>query len=204
MYFNEKEDTNIDKQLKPKKTFEEKKKFFVIGGIILGAILLIIIIILIIRGINRYTLVLNGSSDITIYQGTVYNELGYEAYDRKRHNLNSEVTVQSNVDSNTIGTYTITYTFRNKVKKRTVNVVAKPAIVTIIHLNGSKNLYLNVGSQYNEPGYNAVDVNDGDLTSKVTTNSNLDTSKPGTYRIIYSVVNSSGVTTTETRTIIVQ
>ena len=61
-----------------------------------------------------------------------------------------------------------------------------------------------MGDAYEEPGYSAIDAVEGDLTNKVKINSNLDTSKQGTYRIIYSVTNSDGVTTSETRTIIVQ
>ena len=208
MYFNEKEDTNIDKELKKNKRFSlrntNKKSLIIIIGIILSVIVISVIIYLIIKYVNRYSLVLNGSSDITIYEGTIYNEPGYEAYDNKKNNLNDEVEVKSNLDSNTIGSYVITYSLHGKTKTRNIKVVAKPDVITVIHLNGAKNLYLKVGASYNEPGYNAIDAIDGDLTNKVTINSNVDTSKRGTYRIIYSVVNSTGVTTTEIRTIIVQ
>ena len=125
-------------------------------------------------------------------------------FDNKKNNLNNEVTVKSNLDSNTIGTYTITYSLHDITKIRTVKVVAKPDIITVIHLNGEKNIYLNVGETFNEPGYSAIDAIDGDLTDKVKVSGSFDTSNIGTYRIIYSVVNSSGVTTSETRTIIVQ
>lgn len=208
MYFNSKEDTNIDKELKKTKRVKTKKKenknLFKIIGIIIGALLLIAIIVLIIAFGGKYRLVLYGSRKITIYEGTTYNEPGYEAYDRQKNNLNEEVVVNSNLDSSKIGTYTITYSLYNKTKKRTIKVVARPEVITIIHLNGDKNMYLNVGSQYVEPGYSAIDSIDGDLTKKVTTSGSVNTARSGTYRIVYSVVNSSGVTTAETRTIIVQ
>ena len=64
---------------------------------------------------------------------------------------------------------------------------------------------IKVGQKYIEPGFSTVDTIDGDITSKTNVNkSNLDTSKKGTYRIIYSVVNSDNITTSETRTIIVE
>ncbi len=204
MYFNQKEDTNIDKALRKRKRINFDKKTLKIGGIILGIIVVILLVILLFARMTRRYLVLNGSTNITVYQGSIYNEPGYNAYDNKKNNLNNEVIVESNLDTNTIGTYKITYTLYGKTKTRTIKVVAKPAIVTVIHLNGDKNVYLNVGTTYNEPGYSAIDATDGDLTSKVKVNSNVDTSKRGTYRIIYSVVNSNGVTTSETRTIIVQ
>ena len=204
MYFKQKENTNIDKALRKRKKINLDKKTLKIAGIVLGIIILIAIIVLIITNTFRYFLVLNGNKNITIYQGSIYTEPGYRAYDRQKNDLNSEVTINSNLDTNTIGTYKITYSLYNKVKTRTIKVVAKPAVATVIHLNGDKNVYLSVGTTYNEPGYSAIDALDGDLTSKVKVNSNVNTTKRGTYRIVYSVVNSDGVTTSETRTIIVQ
>lgn len=208
MYFNEKEDTNIDWELKKNRQKKDKKqvakKIFKTLAIIIVLIILALIAILIIKKINRSYLILNGNTEMTIYKGTIYNEPGYEAYDSKKNSLNDQVTVKSDLDSNTIGTYTIVYTLNGKSKTRTVKVIEKPAIVTTIHLNGKANIYLNVGEAYREPGYVAIDNIDGDLTDKVEVNSNVDTSKRGTYRIIYSVTNSDGVTTSATRTIIVQ
>ncbi len=209
MYLNpNKEDTNIDDEFKNSKKKKDDKGSFkiplIIGGIILAIIILIIIIVLITNNSNKYFLVLNGQSEITIYQGTTYNEPGYNAYDKKKNDLNSEVQVVSNIDSNTLGEYTIKYTLRGQTQTRKVKVVEKPDIITVIHLNGDKNITLSVGSVYNEPGYNAIDAIDGDLTEKVAISGSVDTSKAGTYRIVYSVVNSSGVTTSETRTIIVK
>ena len=204
MYFNEKEDTNIDKELKKNKKFKINKKTLIIIGIIMLLLIVSIILFFIIRNINHYYLTLNGNSDITIYEGTIYNEPGFDAYDNKKNNLNNEVIVKSNLNSNTIGTYTITYSLHGKTKTRTIKVVAKPSVITVIHLNGDKNMYLNVGTTFSEPGYSAIDAIDGDLTNKVTINGNVDTSKRGTYRIIYSVINSNGVTTSEIRTITVQ
>lgn len=207
MYFKEKEDTNIDNELKKSKKVDKKKiskVFFTIIGILVALIIIGLLIVLLIKKMNREFLILNGDMNMTIYKGTIYNEPGYEAYDNNKNSLNDQVIVNSNLDPNTIGTYKIVYTLNNKSKTRTIKVVEKPDIITIIHLNGKYNIYLNVGDTYEEPGYSAIDAVEGDLTNKVKINSNLDTSKQGTYRIIYSVTNSDGVTTSETRTIIVQ
>ena len=206
MYFNEKENTNIDKELNTKKGPKIKidKKVIIIGCIVLAVAIIALIIILISINVNRYTLYLNGSTEVTIYQGSNYNDPGFNAFDNHKNDLTSEVVVQSNLDPNTIGTYTITYSLNNEVRTRTITVVEKPAVTTFIYLKGDKTIYLNVGATYTEPGYTVADAIDGDLTQEVTINGNVDTSKRGTYSIIYSVVNSSGVTTTNTRTIIVQ
>ena len=207
MYFNEKEDTNIDSELKKtrKKGIKSSgKKVFTIIGILVALIIIALIIILIVKNMARTRLILNGELNMTIYKDTTYNEPGYNAYDNKKNDLNSQVIVKSDLDTSTVGTYTITYSLDNIVRKRTIKVVERPDIITIIHLDGKSNIYLSVGEEYEEPGYSAIDAIDGDLTSKVTINSNVNTSKQGTYRIIYSVTNSEGVTTSETRTIIVQ
>ena len=204
MYFNTKEETNIDNELKAKKESKINKKTIIIIGIVLAVIIISLILILLLMNVKRYTLKLNGSESITIYQGSVYIEPGYDAHDNKNNDLSDEVVVLSNLDSNSIGTYTITYTLHNKTRIRNIEVVEQPSVITVIFLNGDKNVYINAGSSYDEPGYSAIDAIDGDLTDKVNVSSNVNTSKRGTYTIIYSVVNSAGVTTSETRTIIVQ
>lgn len=204
MYFKQKEDTNIDNQLKSDKKINISKKTIITIIIVLAVVAIAILLPMLVMILNRYTLILKGDSEITIYQGSIYVEPGYDAYDNRKKSLNDEVNIQSNLDPNTIGTYTITYTLHDKVKTRNIKVVEQPPVITVIYLNGDKNIYMSQGSDYVEPGYNAIDAIDGDLTNKVNVNSNVDTSKKGTYQIIYSVVNSAGVTTTETRTIIVQ
>lgn len=205
MYFNEgKEETNIDDEFKVKREFKKYKKYFIIGGAILLVLLLIVIISLIIGSKNNYFLILNGSSEMTIYQGAPYNEPGYTAYDRKKHDLTDQVIVKDNLDLNTIGTYTIIYSLNNKKVKRIVNVIARQDITTTIHLTGEKNIYLKVGDTFTDPGCTAIDAIDGNLTDQVIINSNVNTAEKGVYRIVYSVVNSSGITTSETRNIIVE
>lgn len=208
MYFNEnKENTNIDDQFNNKKKGFDFQKYK-LPLIVLGAIILMIIVILIFVSIfkNRvnYFLILNGSEEMTIYEGTTYNEPGYAGSDNKQNDLTSEVSVSGEVNSSTIGTYVLTYKLHNTEKTRTVNVVAKPDIITIIHLKGEKTIRIKVGETFNDPGCSVIDAIEGDITARVTKSSNVDSSKAGTYRIVYSVVNSSGVTTSETRTVIVE
>ena len=64
-------------------------------------------------------------------------------------------------------------------------------------------MYLEVGEKYTEPGYRVYDSVDQNLTEKVKVTSSVDTSKIGTYQVMYSVVNSRNKTTNVKRTIIV-
>ena len=108
------------------------------------------------------------------------------------------------VDPKIIGTYVVKYKYGLKTTKREVTVVTKPAITTIIHLSGNNTIFFNAGDTYIEPGYSAVDAIDGDLTEKVTVTNKVNMNKEGTYQIIYSVINSEGVTTSETRNVIIR
>lgn len=207
MYFNEnKGDTNIDKEFKKDKTVELKKNkkiIFIIGGALLLLVILAIIVAMLLKR-GHYSIKLYGLSEMSIYQGTEYNEPGYVAYDNKRNDVTSEVNVVNPVDTSITGEYTIQYIINNKKVKRIVRVVPQSEISTSIHLNGEKNVYLKVGDSYTEPGYTAIDINDGNLTDKVTVSGKVDTSRPNVYRIVYSVVNSNGITTSEIRTVIVE
>ena len=207
MYFNDnKENTNIDNEFNPKKGFDfsKYKKLLIIAGIVILFIIIILIIIALGKGKKNYFITLNGDENITIYEGATYNEPGYSAFDNKENNLSNEVKVKSNLDTESIGTYTIIYSLYSKSVTRTINVIEKPEITTMIYLNGDKNITLKVGETFNDPGYKAIDAIDGDLTDKVTKTGEINSTEKGMYKIVYSVVNSKGVTISETRTVTVE
>jgi len=211
MYFNDKkENTNIDNEFNNKKKFNFNFNKFKLPLIIIGIIILLVGMILIFISLNngkekekKYYIFLTGEDTITIYKGDVYNEPGYSATDNLHNDLTNDVVIDNQVDTNTIGNYQITYTLNGVIKTRYVNVIKKPIGATLLYLKGSLNIYLKVGEKYIEPGYVAIDTVDSSLVDKVKINNQVDTSKAGTYRIIYSVVNSSGVTTSAIRTVIV-
>ena len=71
-----------------------------------------------------------------------------------------------------------------------------------IALIGSKDIVLHLGgTPYTEQGVTATDAADGDLRSKVVTESNVDISKAGKYTVRYSVTNSSGLSSSITRNV---
>lgn len=72
----------------------------------------------------------------------------------------------------------------------------------IITLEGDSYMIVDKGSQFVDPGYKA-ELNGEDVTSQVTVNSNLDTSKSGVYSISYIVKNEDGFEATESRTVVV-
>ena len=209
MYFKDKKSTNIDDELNDKKT----KNFHInlnsknILLIIIGAILLVFGIIFLItlntKNKVNYFLELNGNELLTIYKDNEYIEPGYTAKDNKGNDLTKEVIIDSNLDTSTTGDYEIIYTFHDKSLKRYITVTDKPVGATYIYLKGDSTIYLNINDKYIEPGYLVIDSIDSSLTDKVTVYNKIDTSKKGTYQIVYTVTNSTGVTTSAKRTIIV-
>lgn len=59
-----------------------------------------------------------------------------------------------------------------------------------IELIGNQIINLKIGEKYIEPGYKATDDKDGNITNKVKVTNNLNADIPGTYEIIYEVINS--------------
>lgn len=74
----------------------------------------------------------------------------------------------------------------------------------VISLKGENTIYLNVGNKYNEPGYTASDICDGDITDKVEIIGNVNINAVGTYDLTYKVVNSVEKIAQVTRKVIVQ
>jgi len=89
--------------------------------------------------------------------------------------------------------------------KGTVKENEKTAENQLPELTVPLTITLRVGDTF-DPMSNvkAVDKEDGDLTNKVKYKGDVDTSKPGTYIVDYSVVDSQGGNTTATQTVIVE
>ena len=61
------------------------------------------------KDIEKPSIELKGNSDITIYVGDSYVEQGYSAIDNCDGDISSKVEVIGNVNTSSVGTYTITY-----------------------------------------------------------------------------------------------
>jgi hypothetical protein len=151
-----------------------------------------------------------GSNPQTIVQGNAYTELGATASDNRDGDLTSRITRTINVNPNVIGTYAVTYFVldnagNSATATRTVNVVDTASIPDttspVITLIGSSTLTIELGSTYSDAGATATDNKDGNITSRISTTSNLNTSAIGTYQIVYTVSDLAGNSDSETRTI---
>lgn len=167
-----------------------------------------------------YTLEINGDNSVVVYKGNAYNDLGAKAYDSEQNDLSAEVSVINNVNTNKTGKYEITYTLGDMSVKRIVRVIDKPGEnnsqqsgetqknnqntgETVITLKGEETVYIDLYGNYKEEGFTAVDSKDGNIKKKVKVTHNVDNSTPGVYEVVYTAKNSSGITTSVKRQIVV-
>jgi hypothetical protein len=61
-----------------------------------------------------------------------------------------------------------------------------------IELSGEAEVTMELGAKYEDAGAKATDGVDGDLTRSIVVISNVETARPGTYRVSYNVKDSAG------------
>ena len=148
-----------------------------------------------------------GTSEVSVKRGSSYNESGASAFDEVDGNV--IVVISGTVNTNLIGTYTITYKAtdtagNSSISSRIVVVTDIPdTIAPVISLMGEPEITLQVGDVFVDPGFAANDDRDGSTTVKITGLDEIDTSKAGEYVITYTSVDAAGNTVTSQRTIVV-
>lgn len=130
---------------------------------------------------------LTGNQNITICPNKEYQEEGYKATDDYDGDITDKVKV---ITENNIITYKVEDSSGNKAEI-TRNITKEDKISPQITLKGNQTQTIYVGSAWKEPGYTATDNCDNDLTSKVTISGTVNTQKAGTYKITYTVKDSS-------------
>lgn len=158
---------------------------------------------------------LNGEENIILNIGDTYEELGFYAISDSKGDIRSHVEVDGDVDTSIAGTYEITYTLKyNGVVRelvRTIKVKGEGEeteetdkkdeesdvaddgdenSIMSLYLNGEASIYVFKGMKYEDAGARAVNKNDVDVSDKIVTTGNVDTSIVGTYTITYSITDS--------------
>ena len=152
------------------------------------------------------------ASDRVLTVGDVFNVMdGVSASDHEDGDITGSVVVESsNVDTNTVGSYQVTYRVTDSQgasSTKTITVIVNPKMEEInwIPVISASDRVLTVGDVFNVmDGVSASDHEDGDITgSVVVESSNVDTNTVGSYQVTYRVTDSQGASSTKTITVIV-
>ncbi|MBI4068087.1 DUF5011 domain-containing protein [Candidatus Kaiserbacteria bacterium] len=142
------------------------------------------------------TVILNGSSTISMEQGSTYFEAGASATDIVDSDISANIIITNPVNTNVPNTYTITYSITdssgNSTSTERIVIITPDATPPIITLLGASTASAAGGKLYNDAGATATDNIDGTITSKIIATNPVDTSIPGTYTIQYNVTDTKG------------
>mgnify|MGYP001807029920 CR=1 FL=1 len=141
-----------------------------------------------------------GESSITVNEGASYTDAGATANDAEDGPIEVNTTGLP-INTSAPGTYQVKYnatdSFGNDATEviRTVKVNAHP----VINVSPSS-VDISEGDTYGEveirSGVTASDAEDGILTGQVSYSSNVNTSVPGSYTVIYNVTDADGAAAT--------
>ena len=158
---------------------------------------------------------ITGVKDQTIKVGESFDpKAGVSAKDKEDGNLTSKIKIDGEVDINKAGEYKLTYTVEDSkgakaTASATITVVPKIEDGIVINsaptITGVKDQTIKVGESFDpKAGVNAKDKEDGDLTSKIKIDGEVDTNKVGKYKLTYTVEDSKGAKATASATITVE
>ena len=175
-------------------------------------IILILLILAVIAGglfaFYIYTnpqITLNGEKTMEVTMKDGYQEPGATA-SFAFHDISKHVKIQSQVNGKKVGTYTVTYTVeyldKTATAERTVNVIDKEP--PVIKLVDGENISIRAGNKFTDPGAQAVDDSDGDVSENITSKGFVDIYNKGKYEITYTVSDSYGNEGTAVRTVTVE
>ena len=160
-------------------------------------LILLAIIGLVYWSINAVTVNVAGDSVVTVEVGESYR------HEISANWLGIDVTslgkFEGEVDTSKVGSYYVTYKAPFTGKEYKIFVTVKDSSIPKITLLGDTDVFVDMDSSFEEPGYFAYDSYDGDLTHKVERY--YEKINDYKYRINYEVMDSSGNKSYATRTV---
>ncbi|WP_434069121.1 immunoglobulin-like domain-containing protein, partial [Vibrio campbellii] len=118
---------------------------------------------------------LKGGEEIIVYLNEEFQDPGFTATDNVDGDISNRVQVSGKPDTDTVGTYTITYKVKDKagnkatasrkvtVKSKAVADTEKPRIT----LKGGEEITVYLNDEFQDPGFTATDNVDGDISKRV-------------------------------------
>lgn len=163
---------------------------------------------------------LKGSNPYCMVKGTKYVEPGAVATDNVDGNITDRISVTNKVTGNVMGSFRIVYKVEDSSGNQAIayravlvttecpeekapeKVANKRPTITLV---GKNSVTINKDTEYIDLGATAYDKEDGDITSKIVTDTtNVKVNSAGVYKVIYRVTDSAGATATATRTVTVK
>lgn len=166
-------------------------------------------------GVGHTKTVLNGNkvnTSFTVEEDIVEQEVN-DLYGGEKVSIlvnGKELEAKANVSyvkMNLLNEYYVLYEakvneYRTEEYYKKIKVVDKTE--PRISFKGTEVMYLSLNEAYKEPGYEAIDNYDGDITDTVKRTGKVDSKKEGTYLLTYKVSDSSGNTSERSRKVIVK
>ena len=148
------------------------------------------------------------ANDKTIDEGSNFNpKTDVTSYDAEDGDLTNKIEVTENtVNTSVPGTYKVTYKVtdsKNESVTKSITITVKENKAPVIEATDKE---LTVGDTFDpKANVKATDAEDGDITKnvKVTTNT-VDTTKAGTYKVVYEVTDVKGKKTTKEIKVVVK
>jgi len=148
----------------------------------------------------------------TMEQGSTFDPMkSVGAVDSNGLNITDRIIVEGMVDTNTVGTYTLTYRvtdIQGNITTFVRTVIVKEALidnqVPVFVMPELKFNTIELNSEFNPfEGVLANDSKDGDVTFRIFVTGAIDVTKEGTYTLVYSVSDKTGNETTFKRVLTV-
>ncbi|MDD3341164.1 MAG: polysaccharide deacetylase family protein [Bacilli bacterium] len=193
---------NITNQVKTKGKINTKRigsykiEYTITNGILVNKMVRKIMVV----DTKKPNIILKGKEDTYLCPNQKYKEEGFEAKDEYDGILTDKVQI---IKKENEIIYTVSDSSKNKVEQKR-KLITKDIEKPTITLAGTSPFYLYRGSTYQEPGYQAYDNCEGDITNKVTVSGSVDTSQIGSYAIKYIVKDAAGNQTETQRDIVVR
>ena len=139
---------------------------------------------------------LTGASTIVMEGGAEYVDLGATSEDRVDGDLTGNIVVSNPVDVFKADTYQVTYDVKdtqgNPALQVVRTVIIEDHVPPVIEFIGDTELETQAGYEFTDPGVKATDNLDGDLATRLITDSTVNANVPGEYSIKYLVKDRVG------------
>ena len=142
---------------------------------------------------------LKGANVVSLTINEAYTEAGAIALDDVDGDVSASITITGEVDTSKLGDYYLTYTAQDArgnqasiTRQVTIGDLPPDSTAPSIVLKGKSEVTMAQDTAYKEPGVEAVDDRDGDISANVTVTGAVNSKVPGSYTLTYKVADAAG------------